>query len=231
MATSRFGLGGHGMFLAPASPCSIFHRDDGSLLVSIPGRGAVEIVPGVEPATDAVHQSVADGQTTIHFGPQGPAICCPSGLDLAEVLLKVDVGLPASPWMLLGPGTWMQFPTGLTLLSGEAPYFELHLDADPSKNTFVSFEPRDADPSEIVMTPGPGQRADRTGIEEGPFGPIRWFQFAYEFDGLPWLQRFYLLPYGEGATMALRAQAPAAIAEKLFELAEVVAVTFEPLDD
>jgi hypothetical protein len=201
------------------------------LLVSIPGRGAVEIVPGFEPATDAVHQSVEDGHTRIRFGPQGPTIRCPSGLDPAEVLLQVDVGLPASPWMLLGPGTWMQFPSGLTLFSGEDPFFELHLDADPSKNTFVSFEPRDADPAEIVVTPAPGQRADRTGMEEGPFGPIRWFQFAYEVDGLPWLQRFYLLPYGEGATMGLRAQAPAAMAQTLFERVEVVALTLEPLDE
>jgi hypothetical protein len=223
MATSQFGVGGHGMLLAPTSPCTVRQDDDGSLKITAPGKGSLELTLGSNPATDAVHQSVETGRTQLVFGPGGPTIVCPVGLDLSSVLLQVDVGLPASPWMLLAPGAWLQFPSGMTLLSADAPFFELHLGDDPSLGAFISFEPREGDVDELVIAAAPYQRADGTGSN--------WSQFAYEVNGAAWRQRIYVLPYGEGAVVLMKAQAPLSKTEALFERADLIALTFEPLDD
>jgi hypothetical protein len=222
------GVAGHGVMLAPLSPCVLAREPSNSLWISTTD-GLVTIVPGAGPA-DKPPASLDVRELSF---PNGPLLRAEKGGTLAKVLAQVTP-FQTGPWTLLAPRMLLELPVGLAVFSGDAdnPMPELHLrkadlnDASTIRNAFITFELRAVELAEVKLR-GMFDVTERAMQIE--HGPVRVFEYSYEHDGLTWRKRHYALAEVPGVTMMMGAQAPDSDADRMFALADELIVSYSPL--
>ncbi|HSD90335.1 MAG TPA: hypothetical protein VLB44_22555 [Kofleriaceae bacterium] len=222
---ATFGIGGHGLLLAPSPESRVMVTEDRDLVVMRGEREVARITPGDEPARgDAVW--FASG--IARFGDGGPMLELAEGVELEAVFLKIDTGMAHVEWSALAGGVMVELPINVVLVPaqpGDAdPYFELH--APGGRDEFISFMPRPVSADELVIHPAPYQRLVKTGKTSDE---IPYTECAYEYDGKKWRQIFYAVPLPNDETVVVRAQAAEPHVELLFQAAEAAATSLVPL--
>jgi hypothetical protein len=230
------GIGGHGLLLAPHSPCQ-FAWEPGDLFWVRSKDGSGSIAPGDRPAA-AGRPTFLPGapSPTWEYGTDGPQVAILIGKALDDVFARIDAGLASAPWCVLGPGFLVHFPPGFIGFSpttADDPFFELHLREDTSfrhgrtiADAFIQFR-RAPVPAASVRVTGPYDI--ETLVLDTKGGPIRVSQYEYVEAGETWRKCHYALPLDASTTIMMTAQAPLAHAERMFEGADFVAGTFAPL--
>jgi hypothetical protein len=231
MGVSTFGMGGHGLLVAPACPCRVL-LTGGDLVFAHGPHEVARIQPGTRAATKPL---TWHGSGRGQFGSDGPTVLVTDGKRYEDVFLQIDVGLPDSPWCALGPGMIMDMPEGVVLLSSapgdDDPMFELHLHG--GKQEFIRFMPARAPADVIRLNPAPNQdviASDHLDVEDddGSLRQLRYADFAYDHEGDAWLQRAIVVPWGPGS-LIVSAQARVPRSDELFRAARHVAATIAPL--
>jgi len=224
---ATYGIGGHGLLLAPTAASRVMVTDENELIVLRGERELARITPGEDPATgDAVW--FASG--IARFGDGGPMLELAEGVELEAVFLQIDTGLPGTEWSALAAGVMVELPKNVVLVPAqpgdEDPYFELH--APGGSDEFISFLPRPVNADEVVINPAPYQRLVNRGVtsDEIPFT-----ECAYEYDGKQWRQIFFAVPLANDETVIVRAQAAEPHVDLLFQAAEAAATSLVPLRD
>ena len=227
------GLGGHGLLLAPRSPCAITLAEDGTLAIQaapLTPRRAVVVAPRSALAAEAPQLR---GVGIYHCGADGPTFTLDGVEDLDDLLLQVDVGLGESPWVVMGPGFVIDLPTGFTVLAAhrdDGAAFEVHrgVGADALEDELMVLEPRGVPAGEVAMRTPPDCVCIE-GSSPGETGPVRTWELTYVRGGEGWVQRFYALPLVGRRCILLRAQSRAATWPILEAAADRVAASFAPL--
>jgi hypothetical protein len=221
---STYGLGGYGFLLSPAPTISVMVTDDRELVMYRGDREVARITPNDEPATGEANWV---SSSMARFGEGGPLLELADGIELANVLLKVETGLPHVEWSGLASGVVVELPVGVALVPaapGDAdPFFELH--ALGARDEFISFMPMKAAADDIVINPAPYQRL----VNQGKLDDMTFTECAYERDGKQWRQIFYAVPLDEEVSVVVRAQASEPRIELLFQAAQAAASTLVPL--
>lgn len=228
------GVGGHGLLLAPRSPCVIALHDDGTLSIQtapLTPRRAVVVAPRSAVAAEAPQLRRVG---VYHCGADGPTFRLDGADDLDEVLLQVDVGLGESPWVIMGPGFAIDHPPGFTVLAAyreDGAAFEVHrgVGAHVAADELMVLEPRGVPADEVVVATPPGSVC-APGSSSGEAGPVRTWELTYVHEGEGWVQRFYALPLSADRSVLLRAQSRAATWPLMEAAAERVAASFAPLE-
>jgi hypothetical protein len=222
------GVAGHGVMLAPYSPC-VLAREPGDGLWISTTDGHVTIVPGAGPA-DKPPASLDVRELSF---PNGPLLRADKGGSLAKVLAQVTP-FQTGPWTLLAPRMFLELPVGLAVFSGDAdnPMPELHLrhadlsDASTIRNAFITFELRAVELADVKLRGMFDVTETTMQIEHGP---VRVFSYSYEHEGVAWQKRHYAVAEVPGVTMMMSAQAPDADAERMFALADELIASYSPL--
>lgn len=222
------GVAGHGVMLAPFSPCVLAREPSDSLWISTTD-GLVTIIPGAGPADKA--PASLDVREVSY--PSGPLLRADKGGTLAKVLAQVTP-FQIGPWTLLAPRMLLELPLGLAVFSGDAsnPMPELHLrkaemtDASTVRNAFITFELRAVELAEVKLRGLFDVTETAMQIEHGP---VRVFSYSYEHEGLTWQKRHYALAETPGVTMMMGAQAPESDAERMFAIADELIASYSPL--
>jgi len=222
---ATFGIGGHGLLLAPSPDSRVMVTEDLDLVVMRGEREIARITPGDEPACgDAVWFAAGIAR----FGDGGPMLELAEGVDFEAVFLKIDTGMAHVEWSALAGGVMVELPINVVLVPaqpGDAdPYFELH--APGGRDEFISFMPRPVSADALVINPAPYQRLVKTGKTPDQ---IPFTECAYEYDGKKWRQIFYAVPLPNDETVVVRAQAAEPHVELLFQAAEAAATSLVPL--
>lgn len=223
------GLAGHGMLIAPVLPCRVARLEDllvigrgyqGPLLTELIIRG------GKAPASEPPAEVEPD---TYALGPDGPTLTL-DGVALADMVLQIDVGVGSGEWDVLAAGFWFSLPKAMALYSpeeeGELP--ELH--HPMNLQAFIGFARVGRDASELVIG-APGGGALPVALLETPYGNVRTFAYEYTHDGAAWVQQKLALPYGEGRTILMSAQAPQPLWADVYAAAVHVARSFSPITE
>jgi hypothetical protein len=232
MSRVTFGCAGHGLLLAPVSPCRLLVTDDDELVVAHGADEVARITPGDGPATAAA--TWIDG-TRARFGEGGPLLELVAPGTFDGIFERVDVGVGEGPWTALGRGFMIDLPAGVVLLSAspgdDDRMFELH--ALGGRDEMIVFEPCPIAAERVNIRPAPYQEL----VEEGTFSvhspdgvrQLRIIEFAYEADAREWRQIVIPVPLDEGRTMLVKAQATPPRVPVLFAAAQRVAATLGPL--
>jgi len=232
MSRVTFGCAGHGLLLAPVSPCRLLVTDDDELVVAHGADEVARITPGDAPASAAA--TWLDG-TRARFGEGGPVLELVAAGTFDDVLERVDVGVGEGPWTALGPGFATDLPAGVVLMSAspgdEDLMFELH--ALGGRDELIAFEPCPIPADRVNIRPAPYQEL----VDQGTFDvhspegvrQLRIIEFAYEADAREWRQIVIPVPLDEQRTMLVKAQATAPRVPALFAAAQRVAATLGPL--
>ncbi|MGN6110726.1 MAG: hypothetical protein ACTHU0_36825 [Kofleriaceae bacterium] len=233
------------MAISPCCPCRISHQTSGALmfarLTPIDDERAVwaataMIAPGKRPAAGAPQQlPSSDRLQTWRFADDGPEIVliAASGVQQFEdAFEQLDTGVGAGPWRLVGPGCFLGFPSGFTLMSpvyDNDPLFELQLNdgATPVVDAIMQFEGRRVAAGEVQLR---GQSNVEQGTIQIDAGTVRTWEYGYEFEGVSWRKRHYALPLAADLTILMTAQAPVVHYEAMFDGAEAVVAGFAPLE-
>ena len=229
------GIAGHGLLLSPHCPCRVAHLENGTLLVQpIVGAAAGKLPPvaavGVGSHGDTTQPTrVEDApMPTWSYGKGAPRISLGNGAtSIEQVFARVDVVPGDSPWTLLGPGFWIEFPARFTLDSaraGEGPFFQLTQEGDVT-DAIITFAARPV-PAPALKFSGPN---NVEGTLETEAGSIRMCTHSYEHDGVSWRARYYALPLAVDATLVMTAQAPRATIDHMFASADRMAASFAPM--
>ena len=221
---ATYGIGGHGLLLAPSPAIRVMVTEDGELVMLRGEREVARITPGDEAAKG---EAVWFASGIARFGDGGPMLELSEGVELEAVFLKIDSGLPAIQWSAVAAGVMVELPVNVVLVPaqpGDAdPYFELH--APGATDEFISFMPRSVSADEVVINPAPYQRLVSKGVTPDE---IPYTECAYEHDGKQWRQIFYAVPLANDETVVVRAQAAEPHVELLFQAAEVAATSLVP---
>lgn len=211
--TSTFGIAGHGLLLSPICPCRVLHLEDNRLFASRDGAGVTLL-----PTSKGVSFSFAGRATRIE-----------------DLFLRVDRVEGQVPWMLLGPGFWIGFPSGFAVF-GSAPdekeLFELHLLASGQElepGAFIGLQLLAGSASGLRIDLQPGFRETARGTVDSEGGPVKWSEVAYRHAGEAWLRRYYALPVGDDETLLFNAGAREPVAPRLFAGADESAQRFAPI--
>lgn len=222
---SRYGIGGFGLLLAPATGIRVMVTSDGELVMLRGDREVARVTPGDAPASAEAMWFAAG---IARFGEGGPMIELADGVEIEAIFNSIDTSLPHVEWSALAGGLMMELPRNVVLVPATAnesdPFFELH--APGGRDEFISFLPRPVPADDVVINPAPYQRVVDQGKTEDD---IAYTECAYELDGKRWRQIFYAVPLREDETVVVRAQASEPRVEVLFQAAAVAATSLVPL--
>jgi hypothetical protein len=154
---------------------------------------------------------------------------------MAHFFLQVESGGGESPWILLGPGFWIAFPTGFAVLGAAAgddhTCFELHLLSATSQlepGAFISFQPYDGPSESVTLTTPPEFERVEEGKIDSDGGLVRWAEFSYVHKNERWRRRYYTLPMGEDRALIMNAGSRELVAARLVAGADQIATLFFP---
>jgi len=233
MASATFGLGGHGLLIAPVCPCRAMVTVDNDLVIAHDEREMARITLGERSASaDPTWHTPQRGQ----FGDGGPTIALADGVAFEDVCLMINAGIGESPWVALGPGLVHDLPPGVILLAAapddEDPMYELHLEG--GFNEFIRLVLRDESAATVQVRVAPDQQLlakDVFKVQEGGGGlrDVPYTEVSYEHEGAGWKQLMIVAPLRENTAIVVSAQARVEHSDALFKAAVQVAATLGPL--
>ena len=234
MSRATFGLGGHGLLIAPVCPCNATVTADNELVISHGQREVARFTPGAHAASaDPTWASPSRGQ----FGEGGPTLVLADQVAIDDVTLLINAGIGESPWVALGPGIVHDLPPGVTLVGpgpddDSAAIYELHLDG--GHDELIRLTPQDEAAAAVRIQIAPYQEVlvrDTFNVQEGD-GAVRainYTEVAYEHEGIAWKQLMIVAPLRATTSMVVTAQARMENTDTLFKIAVQVAATMGPL--
>jgi hypothetical protein len=226
---ATYGIGGHGLLLAMSPACRVMVTEDGDLVMVRGDREVARVTPGDVPATGG---PTWFAPRIARFGEGGPMLELDDDIELDDVCMRIDTGLPHAEWSALAAGVLVELPVGVVLVPAlpgdDDPYFELH--ALGARDEFISFLPHPIAAHDLVVEPAPYQRIVASGTTPVAQGrEIPFTECAYEHAGQQWRQIFYAVAVDAGETVVVRAQATEPHAALLFQAAQAAAATLVPL--